>query len=351
MEFEPYSAIAAAVAAVVVLIVMLLGRRFGRRTGAVRFSSTGAFDALPTPMRARLRWIVPALRVLAIACVLFALARPRQGDEITQIKTSGIAIQMVADRSGSMQDNRMRFEGQWMPRLDVVKRVFKRFVLGDDDELEGRPNDMIGLTTFARFAEEECPLTLDHGGLVGFIESLTPAENEIENATNISDALYQAVLSLIVADDFVRETYGREDEYRILSKIVIVLTDGEQSSGLETHSFREVAEFAKENGIKIYSVAITGESDQRRGFFSMQSNRIDTRQIEYVAEATGGMFQEATDGESLERIYETIDELERTEFAETFRRYHELFVWPVLGAIVCLVLEVLLGCTVFRRVP
>lgn len=350
MEFEPYSAIGALIAAVVVALVMLFGRRFGRRKGAVRFSSTRAFDALPNPLRARLRWIVPALRVLAIVCILVALARPRQGDEITQIKTSGIAIQMVADRSGSMKENRMRFEGQWMPRLEVVKRVFKQFVLGDGDELEGRPNDMIGLTTFARFAQEECPLTLDHGGLVGFIESLTPAETQVEDGTNISDALYQAVLSLIVADDFVRDTYGREDEYRILSKIIIVLTDGEQTGGYPKHDFDEVSEFAAKNDIKIYPIAIKGEYD-RRATFSLRSRSIDTRELRKVAEATGGILQEATDGESLRRIYENIDELERTEFEETFRRYHELFVWPVLGAIACVVLEVLLACTLFRRIP
>ena len=194
-------------------------------------------------------------------------------------------------------------------------------------------------------------VTLDHGNLVGFIENLTHAQTQVENGTNISDALYQATLSLVVADDYVRDTFGREDEYKILSKVIIVLTDGEQQSGIEEHGFAEVADLAKENDIKIYSVAITGGRDQRRGFFALLEDRIDTTDIKRVAERTGGLFREATDGDSLRKIYEDIDNLERTDFKQTFRRYHELFHWPVLAALVCVLLEVVLAATWLRRAP
>ncbi len=350
MEFDPTSALVALIALALLLPTMLVARR-KQRTPAIRFSSTGAFADLPRPLRHRLRGLVPTLRILALILLLVALARPRKGDEYTEVQTQGIAIQMVVDRSSSMWDNKMRFEGQSMPRLEVVKRIFKQFVLGDEGDLGGRKNDMIGLTTFARFSEEECPVTLDHGNLVGFIENLTHAQTQVENGTNISDALYQATLSLVVADDYVRDTFGREDEYKILSKVIIVLTDGEQQSGIEEHGFAEVADLAKENDIKIYSVAITGGRDQRRGFFALLEDRIDTTDIKRVAERTGGLFREATDGDSLRKIYEDIDNLERTDFKQTFRRYHELFHWPVLAALVCVLLEVVLAATWLRRAP
>lgn len=351
MEVDWTSAAVAAGILVLVLPAMLIFRRFSRRTGSIRFSSTTAFTRMRPTLRQRLRWLVPTLRVLAIVLLLVGLARPRKGEEFTDITTQGIAIQMVVDRSSSMWDNAMRFEGQSIPRLEVVKRIFKQFVLGDGDELDGRGDDMIGLTTFARFAEEECPVTLDHGNLVGFIDSLTHATTEVENGTNISDALYQAVLSLVVADDYVRESIGREDEYRIVSKVIILLTDGEQSPRIAQHSFTEVAEFAQENEIKIHSVAITGGRDSRRGFFTLLEDRIDTSHIKKVAESTGGAYHEASDGDSLREIYANIDSMERSDFKEVFRRYHELYEWPVLAAFACVLLEVLLGCTLFRRIP
>jgi len=350
-EFDPVAAAIAAGVALVAIPVLVAVLRARHRTAVIRYPSTDPVMRVPRTLRSRLRWLVPALRVLAVLLLLVAFARPRKGDEITEVATQGIAVQMVVDRSSSMWENAMEFEGQMLPRLEVVKRVFKQFVLGAG-ELEGRPNDMIGLTTFARFAEEECPLTLDHGNLVGFIDSLTHAQSQVENGTNISDALYQAVLSLVVAEDYVRETHGRDDEYHITSKVIILLTDGEQQRGINQHSFREAATYAKENDIKIHTIAITGGRDRQRGsIFSLLTDRIDTRNIEFVAEETSGLFRMATDGDALREIYEQIDALERTEFRQTFRRYHELFAWPVLLAFACLAVEVLLATTWLRRAP
>ena len=350
-EFEPTSWVVAAIGFVVLVPLLLVAwGRSKRRTGAVRVSTLRSFAGGHPPLRQRLRVLVPALRVLALALLFVGLARPRQGDEVTEVTTRGIAIQLVVDRSSSMWENVMRYDNDVLPRLEVVKRIVKRFVLGDDD-LEGRGNDMIGLTTFARYAEEECPLTLDHANFVEFIDSLTYAEGDSGNATNISDALYQAVLSLVVADDYVRETVGREDEYRIASKIIVLLTDGEQTRRIAQHTFQESAEIAKKNDITIHTIAITSGADRRRGSFFLPIGKLDTSAIEGVARATGGMFEQATDGDSLEEIYGEIDRLEKSDFRQTFRRYDERFAWPVAAALVALALEVLLACTWLRRIP
>jgi len=351
IEFEPTSWIVAAIGGAVLVPVAIgaLGRA-KRRTGAVRVSTSASFASGAKSLRQRLRVLVPALRVLALALLLVALARPRKGDEVTEVTTRGVAIQLVVDRSASMWENAMRYESDVLPRLEVVKRIVKRFVLGDED-LAGRGSDMVGLTTFARYAEEECPLTLDHANFVDFIDSLTYAEGDSGNATNISDALYQAVLSLVVADDYVRETVGREDEYRIASKIIVLLTDGEQTGRIAQHTFAEAAEIAEKNDITIHTIAITSGSDRRRGSFFLPVERLDTSAIEAVARATGGMFQRATDGESLEEIYREIDRLEKSDFRQTFRRYDERFAWPLAGALLALALEVLLACTWLRRIP
>jgi len=352
MEFETTALLVAAVVGALLVPAMILHRRRGRPTAAVRFSSTEGLRRARRTLRHRLRHAVAVLRVLAILFLLAAIARPRKGEEITEVTTQGIAIQMVLDRSGSMEKYEMRYRGEWRTRLDVVKEVFREFVQGNGDDLPGRKNDLIGLTTFARFAEEECPLTLDHATLVAFSDSLVAATG-YENMTAIGDALYQAALSLVVADDYVRETLGKEQEYRITSKVIVLLTDGEQNvegSRLPT----EAARFAKENGIKIYTIAITGGEERGRGalpFGLSFGQRIDTRQIRHAAEIAGGLYQEATDGESLERIYAKIDELERSEFKESFRRYREFYQVPVIAALVCVSLEVLLAATWLRRIP
>ena len=108
-------------------------------------------------------------------------------------------------------------------RLDIVKKVFSEFV-------ERRPSDVIGLTTFARFVEENCPLTLDHDNLTEFVKAIRYA-SPIEDGTAIGDSLLHAVLTLSRADDIFRTAGPRGQEFTIRSKIIICLTDGQRSAG------------------------------------------------------------------------------------------------------------------------
>lgn len=355
LQFGGTSAIIALCLFAIVIPLLALGFSRGRRTASVRFSSLENVKKVRPTARYRVRHFPLLLRVLAVTCFLIGFAMPRKGDETTTVSTRGIAIQMVVDHSGSMRQE-MRLQRWPMSRLDAVKRVFKDFVLGSG-ELKGRKNDMIGLTSFAAFVEDNCPLTLDHDNLINFVDAIDFAARH-EDGTAIGDAIYHAALSLISAEGLLKEAERQEKEYSIESKIMILLTDGENNAGLKTPA--EAARFAQENEIKIYTILISSGAVRtidtdlfgRVQFpFGDFEHEQAVRDMKQVADITGARFEEATSGESLENIYRTIDRLERTEFEQKFLRYHERFQFPVFAGLSFLVLEILLGTTWLRRVP
>ncbi len=354
LEFSRTSAIIGA--CLFVILIPLLAASFSRqkKSTAVRFSSLGNVKKVRPSRRYRLQKLPALLRVLAVTAFLIAFAMPRKGDETTPVSTSGIAIQMVVDHSGSMQQE-MNYRGEPISRLGAVKKVFKDFVLGDGG-LKGRKNDIIGLTSFAAFVEENCPLTLDHDNLTNFVDTIDFAARH-EDGTAIGDAIYHASLSLMSAEGILKEA-GEEKEYSIQSKIIIVLTDGENNAGEKTPA--EAAQFAKENGIKIYTILISSGGTRTIRHFLFGDFQIASGAFEYeravedmkeVADITDGRFEEATSVESLENIYRTIDRLEKTEFKERFLRYHERFQYPVFAGFSFLLMEIILGATWLRRVP
>ena len=123
-----------------------------RRKVGVRFSSVSNAKQAGRSWRQRLQWLPTALGDVALILLVFCLARPQAGNERIHDISDGIAIEMIVDRSGSMGQE-MQYEGKEMTRLEVVKDVFQRFVYGDGKSLEGRPNDLIGIISFARYAE------------------------------------------------------------------------------------------------------------------------------------------------------------------------------------------------------
>ncbi|MDP2895402.1 MAG: VWA domain-containing protein [bacterium] len=355
LQFSGTSAIVALSLFAIVIPLLALGFSRGRRTASVRFSSLENVKKVRPTARYRVRHFPLLVRVLAVTCFLIAFAMPRKGDETTTVSTRGIAIQMVVDHSGSMRQE-MRLQRWPMSRLDAVKRVFKDFVLGSG-ELRGRKNDMIGLTSFAAFVEDNCPLTLDHDNLINFVDAIDFAARH-EDGTAIGDAIYHAALSLISAEGLLKEAGRQENEYSIESKIMILLTDGENNAGLKTPA--EAARFAQENEIKIYTILISSGAVRtidtdlfgRIQFpFGDFEHEQAVRDMKQVADITGGRFEEATSGEALQNIYRTIDRLERTEFEQKFLRYHERFQFPVFAGLSFLVLEIILRTTWLRRVP
>ncbi len=300
-----------------------------------------------------------SLRASALILLTVALARPQKGMERVRDINKGIAIEMIVDRSGSMGAE-MTFRGQRMNRLEVVKKVFEEFVMGNADELEGRPNDLIGMISFARYADTVCPLTLAHGALPRFLESvkLVEGDRNPEQGTALGDGLALAAARLKTAEEALkRQAPDREDNYEIKSKIAILLTDGDDNASKRRPI--EAAKLAADWGIKVYTIAVgSDEAVQAQqnifGAFLTRGMRpqIDTEVLEQIAQETGGRFFLAKDAEAIDRIYREIDELERSEIESIrFVDYKELFLPFALAAILLLTIEQALMNTVFRKIP
>lgn len=333
--------------------------RLGSRNGKLLFPSTASAAESGSSLRTRLLHLPFALRIITLLLLIIALARPLEGTEKIYDISKGVAIEVVIDRSSSMSAE-MIFAGQQLDRLEVAKRVLLEFVQGNKKELAGRPNDLIGLITFARYADTACPLTLAHGALASFVEPIALVNRKQEDGTAIGDALALAAARLQKAEQTIKQQTVTDEtsapSYEIKSKIIILLTDGEQTAGKRTP--REAADLAKKWGIKIYAIGIGGQESLLRvpTLFGTQVIKrgpgVDKETLTTLARETGGLFRMAEDGDSLRSIYAEIDALEKSEI-ESIRYvdYRERFTPFALAALVLLVLEILLQTTWLRRVP
>jgi len=326
----------------------------GRGRSVFAYSSARHAASAPPSLVIRLRFLPGLLRVLALAALCVALARPQKGDEQTRVFAEGIAIQMVVDISGSMETLDFEFDGKQANRLAAVKRVFHEFVEGTD-RVGGRPDDLIGMITFARYAESACPLTLDHRNLLKILERVEIVLNEEEDGTAVGDGMGLGLERLRALEG---KTTGAGQP--IKGKVMILLSDGSQNVP-DSLDPLEVAAAAADMDIKIYTIGsgkpgigIRPVRDKRGRVVRHQRVRsdLDEETLKKVAEITGGKYFRATDLESLERIYEQIDRLEKTQTEERrFMQYKELYPWLVWPALVMIGLEICLVNTRFRRIP
>ena len=338
------------------IIPLLLMRRGGAPAAALRFSWVAGALKAQGSLRGRLVWIPAFLRYLALVLLVTALARPQRGTEQVRDINEGTAIMMVVDHSGSMQAE-MDYGGGSMSRLEVVKEVFQEFVHGDGRGLAGRPSDLIGMVAFARYADTLCPLTLAHGALDYFLKSLKIVTQKEEDGTAIGDGLALAAARLRTAAETIAKQNGREEGgYEIKSKAIILLTDGRHNIGRRTPA--QAAALAKEWGIKIYAIGVGGQAGLmgRGGIFGglmlPLEEGVDKRTLQLLADQTGGKFWMAEDGDAMRGIYREIDQLERSRVeALRYLDYQEQFLHLALWAVALLVLEALLGATVFRKIP
>lgn len=334
-----------------------LSRRTRRRPGAIHFSTTRNAASAGRSVRQRLSGIPHGLRIVALALLAVALARPQQGLERIRDVNKGIAIEMVVDRSGSMGAE-MEYEGELLNRLEVVKRMFEEFVLGNGRDLGGRPNDLIGMIAFARYADTVCPLTLTHGALPRFLEHVKLVQEQSEDGTAIGDAIAMAAARLKTAEATLSAQLAdaeKEKEYEIKSKVIILLTDGEHNAG--KRSPPQAADLAAKWGIKLYAIGVTGEGvatvqtifGPRKMAIPVQ---VDEDMMKRITEMTGGMYRRAETAKALHAVYKEIDELEKSEIESVrYVDYKEKFIPFALAAFGLLCAEVFLRCAIFRRVP
>lgn len=317
LEFrEPWLLLAALVA----IPVFLLARR---APGRVQFSSFRLLPGHAGSWRTRSSWIPDALLALAAIALAVALAGPRIGEHYSRIEREGIAIMMVVDTSGSMAALDLSTDDRERTRLEAVQDVFEQFVLGGAG-LPGRPDDAIGVVSFARYADTACPLTLDHTNVTAVARGLEIVTARPEDGTAIGDALGLAVERL-------RESPAR-------SRIALLLTDGVNNAGLESPN--AAAELARTQNVKVYTIGAgtNGLAPMRvrdpfsgREILRSVQVEVDEATLEEIAKRTGGQYFRATDAAGLEEVYREIDRLERTKITEErSRQYREYFSLPLL---------------------
>ena len=312
--------------------------------GYIKFSSLIKIQpSISQSLRQRLLFLPPIFFAIAVICLSFAASGPRAGIKNTRIKKEGIAIMMVMDTSGSMKALDLSDDKE-ETRLDVSKRVFEQFVTGDGS-LSGRKNDAIGIVRFAGYADTTYPLTLDHSGLIGVARTLEIVTTQSEDGTAIGDALTLAI--------------SRISESKARSKIIILLTDGENTAGEENPL--QAAELARSEGIKIYTIGAGSNgiapirlTDPFTGQSILQSMpvRIDEELLKEISSRTGGSYFRATSGDGLQKVYNAIDKLERTEMDQNlFRQYNEYYGSFLLLGLMFGCLGFLSDVTYFRRAP
>lgn len=308
----------------------------------------------------RARWLLPTLRTLAAALLVLGLARPVKANEQTRMFVEGIAIELVVDRSGSMMALDFSRTNRKMDRLDAVKLVATEFIKGGEG-LAGRPNDLVGLVTFSRFADSLSPPTLDHDYVIEALDRIQPAITPGEDGTAIGEGVALAVERLRDLADSRTDDPAR----KVKSRVAILLTDGENNAGDLDPMI--AAELAKTLGVRLYTIGVGSRGTALMPMQTAMGTRlveqrvsIDEDLLRRMAELTGGEYFRATDERSLRDIYERIDALEKTATEE--RRYLQstalavepfrfggFEVPPILLGVVCLLgMELLLAQTRLR---
>lgn len=306
-------------------------RRAGERLVSLRLPSTSSLAGLSS-WRSQVRPYLPLLKVAALMLMIVALARPRLDLSEESVTAEGIDIVLTMDLSTSMgaQD--------FSPnRLEVAKQVARDFVAR-------REFDRIGLVAYAGEAYTKAPLTVDKEIIDRFLSELQMGE--ITDGTAIGLGLETAINRL------------RDSE--AVSKIIILLTDGENNAG-ERHKPEVAAEIARQFGIRVYTIGVGSGQETLmpsapigggRYRFKPTRGTVDDKLLSFIAEETNGRYFRARDTEELESIYDYIDELEKTEIETTvFKRYEEQFGRFLGLGVLLLLLEAGLRYTVLKTIP
>jgi Ca-activated chloride channel family protein len=327
-----------AVLLAVLFVPPIIWWSFRRGAGALSFSDTAALGRLPRGKGNRVRRGSLWLRAIGLALLVVALAGPRWPDPGTRIPTQGIAIAMVVDTSGSMSTPDFILDKQPVSRLEAVKRAFRLFVQGGTlptgERLEGRPQDLISLVTFATRPETACPLTLDHDVLVQILDAQQPHTLTTEATTNAGDALAWAINSLQKAN--------------VKRKVLIFLSDGEHNVPPPALKPRQAAQLAGNLKILIHAISAGGNTEDNPSEDMIRARK----SMQDLANITGGQYFHASDSESLFKTCADIDRLERQEIESfRYRRYYEGFPWFCLASLMTLATLHALECTAWRKVP
>jgi Ca-activated chloride channel family protein len=301
--------------------------RLKKSVAAMSISTLSAFSTNGNSLRYHLRHILFILKISALSLLIIALARPQRTDRWETRKIEGVDIVIALDISGSMLAEDFKPN-----RIEASKQIAMEFI-------NGRPNDRIGLVVFSGEAFTQSPLTIDHAVLMNLFSQVK--SGMIEDGTAIGLGLATAV--------------NRLKESNAVSKVIILLTDGVNNMG--NISPIAAAEFAKEFGIRVYTIGVGKIGMAPYPFqtpFGIQYQnievKIDEDILKKISEMTGGKYFRATNNEKMREIYKEIDSMEKTQLeVKSFSKPVEEFKLFALIALLLLVVERLLGLTVLKN--
>lgn len=295
----------------------------------IQVSSLSPMKGVGKSWKSYLRHLPMVLRLLALAAAVCVIARPQSTSSHRDEKTEGIDIVMAVDISGSMRAQDFKPN-----RLEAAKDVAIRFI-------SGRETDNIGLVIFAGESFTQCPLTTDHAVLTNLFSDIQTGM--LEDGTAIGSGLATAI--------------SRIKESKAKSKVIILLTDGENNRGSITPL--KAAEIAQTFGVRVYTIGVgtngTAPFPVQTAFgiqYQDMEVKIDENLLTQIADMTGGKYFRATNKSSLQSIYEEIDQLEKTimDVREYTKRTEEYLPYALACALL-LLLEMLLRNTILRTLP
>ncbi len=309
-----------------------------RRLNAVVVSSLEGWRGAAESRR--VKWLkgLRLMRAAAFVLLLIALAGPRTERSVSEEIRQGIAIEMLVDVSSSMDRSITDSAGAKTTRMEASKKVVEAFV-------ENRPDDLIGMITFARYADTLSPLTFGHSALIQLIHEVKIQDRPNEDGTAYGDALMLACAHLDQMNNWSTDQAGfkKDPSVQIQSKTIILLTDGENNCGL--HLPQEAAGLAKKWNIRLYAISL-GDTGETRNELTAAEQLLET-----ISVATGGNFFKIFDAEALTEAYETINQLEKSEIKNTtllYTEYQNIFPFAAIPALLLLLLEQILGATALR---
>jgi Ca-activated chloride channel family protein len=326
----------------ILLVVVPLPWLFDRSRPRISWPTLEGFG--PRGRRvAALRAAIPGvLRGLALACLVVALARPQTVAGRTRIAGQGVAIVVALDHSPSMTtpDFRSEADHATITRLEAAKRTLARFVAG-------RPDDLIGLVVFAKYADLPSAPTLEQEFLLGTIRSVRPAHAG-DYGTNLGDAIVRSLGALKGATP--------------AKKVLVLLTDGRNNPARTQPSPidpEQAAELARELGVTVHTIAVGRAGTVVRAVepvtkleVSAEAEGPDLEGLERLAKAGGGKAFVAADADALDRVFAAIDTLEKSPVrGEVRTRYREEYAPWTVAALLLVALDRWLADGRLRRLP
>ena len=302
---------------------------YKRNTASIQISTAVPVLKAPKTIRHYLRHIVFVLYMLAFSAFVTVLARPQSSSKWENVTTEGIDMIISLDISTSMLA--MDFSPN---RLEAAKNVAMEFI-------SGRQYDRMGLVVFAGEAFTQCPLTTDRSVLLNMFKDIQTGL--IQDGTAIGNGLATAVARLKDSD--------------AISRVVILLTDGENNSG--EIAPLTAAEIARTFSIRVYTIGVgsigTAPYPVQTPFGTQLRDievKIDEKMLQEIANITGGRYFRATGNLKLQEIYDEIDQLEKSKIeVREFSRRSEEYKPFALAGILLLVVGFLLRSSIFRTVP